>query len=98
MATGVQIETPVQSGATDNPNAPQSTDVTHNEASATAAGYPPQHAEGLPPGAVVGPPLTKTQPATTQKISGLPEGAVLGPALPKVQPAVAAPTPTSAKR
>lgn len=38
------IETPLQSGATDNPNAPQS-ETDKNEASAKAAGYPVQHAD-----------------------------------------------------
>src|SRR5208282_5730991 len=38
------IETPVSSGATDQPNAPQSdSNVGINEASARAAGYPVQH-------------------------------------------------------
>jgi hypothetical protein len=38
------IETPMLSGATDNPNAPQSGGQAINEASAVAAGYPVQHA------------------------------------------------------
>jgi hypothetical protein len=39
------IETPLSSGATDNPDAAQSGDTqANNEASATAAGYPVQHA------------------------------------------------------
>ena len=38
------IETPLSSGATDVPNAPQSPSQGVNEASAVAAGYPVQHA------------------------------------------------------
>ncbi len=38
------IETPVQSGATDNPNVPQG-DTAKNEASAAVAGYPAQHVD-----------------------------------------------------
>jgi hypothetical protein len=40
------IETPLSSGATDNPDAAQSGSTqANNEATATAAGYPVQHAQ-----------------------------------------------------
>jgi hypothetical protein len=42
--TGPTIETPLSSGATDNPDAPQSGGQAANESSAVAAGYPVQHA------------------------------------------------------
>jgi hypothetical protein len=52
------IETPLSSGATDNPDAPQSGGTqANNEASATAAGYPVQHAQ---PSNTANPASTKT--------------------------------------
>jgi hypothetical protein len=71
MAAAVQIEKPLQSGATDNPDAPQP-DVARNEASSEAAGFPVRHIEGLPEGATV-------RPLATPKIQGLPEGATVRP-------------------
>src|ERR1019366_776441 len=73
------IETPVSSGTTDNPDAQQESqqqlnapvDVSANEASAAAAGYPSHKGiEGLPAGAIVRP---------VANIEGLPAGAIVRP-------------------
>ena len=101
MATDTDIETPVSSGATDQPDVPQESqsqlnDLARNKASVQAAGYAVQHppkVTGLPAGMVVGPNLQ-----TQSQIKGLPAGAVVGPTLtpPPVRPDFAQNPPPAA--